>query len=108
MKKILLIVILSVLTNCSYPAYLLSQAKNDIARSRSLDSIEVKKDLSQNDTQSPHKNNKILFGSITITGGILIGICEIISIEHPSNGLGYTIAITLPITLISAGIGICQ
>jgi hypothetical protein len=103
MKNILLITII-LLSGCSYPRYLISQAKNDIQRSQTLDSLDIQKDT----TKTIHKetSNKTLFASITIAGGLLIGICKIINIENPSNGLGYTISIALPITLISAGIGI--
>jgi uncharacterized membrane protein SpoIIM required for sporulation len=98
MKNILLITII-LLSGCSYPRYLISQAKNDIQKSQTLDSIETQKDTT---TNTIHINNKKLFASITIAGGLLIGICEIINIENPSNGLSYTISIALPITLISA------
>jgi|GEM_PF-5803027 hypothetical protein len=46
------------------------------------------------------------FAIITIVGGVLVGTCEIISVNNPSPALGYAIAITLPITLIAAGISL--
>lgn len=47
-----------------------------------------------------------VFGTITIVGGVVVGVCGIISISNPSPGLAYTIDIALPITLIATGIGL--
>ena len=110
MRTMILVVALGFLAGCSYPSYILKQAKGDISRSRALDSIEVSRELPKDSSKVKvvKDQTKQFFGALTITGGIVIGVCEIINVEHPSNGLNYTIGIVLPITLISAGIGICQ
>lgn len=62
--------------------------------------------LLEKTTSAPYDTRK-LFGTLTIIGGVVVGVSTIIWVSSPtSSGAGYAMAIALPVTLIVAGIGL--